>query len=127
MKSKRVHHGHLTLAVCSALLTAGTVAAASGPRPMTTVNNVRLSALTLPVPIAAEGAVPSVLHPSLTGVTGRQEVLGRLAGKSVAGSSGARNRQDVAAEQAAAISRILAVAPSAEVRASVQMVLNAVV
>ncbi|HET9475258.1 MAG TPA: S8 family serine peptidase, partial [Steroidobacteraceae bacterium] len=126
MKSKRVRHGHLSLAVCSALLSAGTIAAAAGPRPMSIDNSARLSALTLPEPIVTEGGRPGVLHPSLAGLTGRQEVLVRLKGESVAGSRESRSRGDVAAEQAAAISRILAVAPSAEVSASVQLVLNAV-
>src|SRR5688572_1726929 len=127
MKSKRVRHGHMTLAVCSALLSAGTIAAAAGPRPLSAVDTARLSALTLPVPITSEGAVPSVLHPSLTGVSGRQDVLVRLSGLSVAGSNDSRARETVAAEQAAVIDRILAVAPSAEVRATLQLALNAVV
>ena len=127
MKSKRVRHGHMTLAVCSALLSAGTIAAAAGPRPLSAADTARLSALTLPVPITSEGAVPSVLHPSLTGVSGRQEVLVRLSGPSVAGSNDSRARETVAAEQAAVIDRILAVAPSAEVRATLQLALNAVV
>jgi len=127
MKSKRVRHGHLSLAVCSALLSAGTIAAAAGPRPMTIDNTARFNALVLSEPIVTEGAIPSVLHSSLTGLTGRQDVLVRLGGQSVAGSKDVRSREDVAAEQAAVISRILAVAPSAEVRASVQLVLNAVV
>jgi len=127
MKSKRVRHGHLSLAVCSALLSAGTIAAAAGPRPMTIDNTARFNALVLSEPIVTQGVIPSVLHSSLTGLTGRQDVLVRLGGQSVAGSKDVRSREDVAAEQAAVISRILAVAPSAEVRASVQLVLNAVV
>jgi hypothetical protein len=127
MKSKRVRHGHMTLAVCSALLSAGTIAAAAGPRPLSAVDTARLSALTLPEPIATEGRVPAVLHPSLAGLSGRQEVLVRLSGQSVAGSNDLRSREDVAAEQAAVIDRVLAVAPSAEVRATIQFALNAVV
>ncbi len=127
MKSKRVRHGQVALAVCGALLSAGTIAAAAGPRPLSVADTARLSALTLPEPISTEGNLPKVLHPSLAGLTGRHEVLIRLGGQSVAGSDESRSREDVAAEQAAAVDRILAVAPSADVRASLQLALNAVV
>jgi len=127
MKSNRVRHGHMKLAVCSALLSAGTFAAAAGPRPISAADTARLSALTLPAPISTEGRLPAVLHPSLAGLTGRQEVLVRLSGLSVAGSNDLRSRESVAAEQAAVIDRILAVAPSAEVRATIRFALNAVV
>ena len=127
MKSKRVRHGQIALAVCGALLSAGTIAAAAGPRPLSVADSARLSALTLPEPISTEGNLPAVLHPSLARLTGRHEVLIRLGGQSVAGSDESRSREDVAAEQAAAVDRILAVAPSAEVRASLQLALNAVV
>ena len=127
MKSKRVRHGQVALAVCGALLSAGTIAAAAGPRPLSVADSARLSALTLPEPISTEGNLPKVLHPSLAGLTGRHEVLIRLGGQSVAGSDESRSREDVAAEQAAAVDRILAVAPSADVRASLQLALNAVV
>ena len=127
MKSKRVRHGHVKLAVCSALLSAGTIAAAAGPRPISAADTARLSALTLPEPITTEGRLPAVLHPTLAGLAGRQEVLVRLSGQSVAGSNELRAREDVAAEQASVIDRILAVAPSAEVRATIQFALNAVV
>ncbi len=127
MKSKRVRHGQVALAVCGALLSAGTIAAAAGPRPLSVADTARLSALTLPEPISTEGNLPKVLHPSLAGLTGRHEVLIRLGGQSVAGSDESRSREDVAAEQAAAVDRILAVAPSADMRASLQLALNAVV
>jgi subtilisin family serine protease len=127
MKSKRVRHGQVALAVCGALLSAGTIAAAAGPRPLSVADTARLSALTLPEPISTEGNLPKLLHPSLAGLTGRHEVLIRLGGQSVAGSDESRSREDVAAEQAAAVDRILAVAPSADVRASLQLALNAVV
>ena len=127
MKSKRVRHGQVALAVCGALLSAGTIAAAAGPRPLSVADTARLSALTLPEPISTEGNLPKVLHPSLAGLTGRHEVLIRLGGQSVAGSDESRSREAVVAEQAAAVDRILAVAPSADVRASLQLALNAVV
>jgi subtilisin family serine protease len=123
MKSKRVRHG-LKWAVCSALLSASTLAAAA-PREAAVGNFARLANLALPesIEIAASGA--QVLHPSLEGLTGRQQVLVRLTSPSVA--LGAASRASVEAEQAAFISRILARAPSAEVVSSVQLTLNAVV
>jgi minor extracellular serine protease Vpr len=123
MKSKRVHHG-LKWAVCSALLSAGTFAAAA-PREPAVGNFARLSTLALPEAVQTAGSGQQVLHPSLEGVTGRQQVLVRLTGPSVA--RGAASRATVEAEQAAFISRILARAPSAEVVSSMQLTLNAVV
>jgi subtilisin family serine protease len=87
----------------------------------------RLASLTLPEVIAIEGVQISRLHPSLAGLTGRHEVLVRLRGNSVAGSGEQVTREQVAAEQAAFINRALAIAPSTEVVASVQLALNAVV
>jgi len=128
MKSTRVRHGQLTLAVCGALLSMSTLAAAAGPRPLTTSNSARLSAITLPEPIVSDaGTRPSVLHPSLAGIKGRQEILVRLRGESVAGSGETRSREQVMAEQAAFVDRILAIVPSAEVVSSTQLALNAVV
>ena len=100
------------LAVCSALLTAGTFAAA-GPRTSAAAGSARLSALRTP----RSGFPPSiaaVLHPSLAGPSGA-EVLVRLVGQSVAGSEVRAAAKRSLAEQAAVIDRILAVAPSAEV------------
>jgi len=127
MKSKRVGHGHMKWAVCSALLSASTLAAAAGPREMSADGLARLASLTLPEAITVEGVQPSRLHPSLVGLTGRHEVLVRLRGESVAGSQGRVTREQVLAEQAAFINRALSVAPSTDVSASVQLALNAVV
>jgi minor extracellular serine protease Vpr len=128
MKSKRVRHG-LKWAVCSALLSASTFAAAAPSRQaIDSVDLERLSALSLPVPLTSEGAsLPSRLHPSLAGATGRVDVLVRLRGESVAGSDEQITREQVLAEQAAFVDRILARAPSAEVSGSMQLALNAVV
>jgi subtilisin family serine protease len=125
MKSKRVGHGHMKWAVYSALLTASTLAAAA-PREADAVSLARLASLTLPEVITMEGASTTRLHPSLAGLTGRHEVLVRLRGESVAGSGEAVTREQVLAEQAAFISRAMAVAPSSEVVGSVQLALNAV-
>jgi minor extracellular serine protease Vpr len=128
MKSKRVKHG-LRWAVCSAVLSASTFAAAAPSRPAITSADIdRLSALSLPAPMTSEGAsLPSRLHPSLAGVSGRLDVLVRLRGESVAGSDERVSREQVLAEQAAFVDRILARAPSAEVAGSMQLALNAVV
>lgn len=124
MKSKRVDHG-LKLAVCSALLSATTIAAA-GPRDVSAANLERLQSF-LAEPTSVTGVLPARVDPSLAGVTGRQQVLVRLAGAPVAGSNGSVTREQVAAEQAAFISRILATAPSSEVLATTQLALNSVV
>ncbi len=126
MKSKRVGHGHMKWAVCSALLTASTLAAAA-PREADAASLAHLASLQLPEVVTIEGVSSTRLHPSLAGLTGRHEVLVRLRGQSVAGSQGAVSRESVLAEQAAFIGRALALAPSTEVIASVQLVLNAVV
>jgi len=127
MNSKRVGHG-LQWAVCSALLTASTFAAAA-PRETSAASLARLESLALPKAIELNvGIAPrSVLHPSLEGATGRLDVLVRLAGESVAGSEEARTREQVLAEQSVVINRILATAPNAEVVASMQLSTNAVV
>jgi subtilisin family serine protease len=77
-------------------------------------------------PASVSGVLPKV-DASLAGLSGRHAVLVRLAGAPVAGSGGAVSRETVAAEQSAFISRILAVAPSTEVLASMQLAQNAVV
>jgi minor extracellular serine protease Vpr len=123
MKSKRVRHG-LQWAVCSALLSAGTLAAAA-PREPALGNFARLSSLALPEAIERVGSGTDVLHPSLDGLSGRQQVLVHLSGPSVA--RGAASRNVVEAEQAAFVSRILSRTPSAEVVSSMQLTLNAVV
>ena len=125
MKSNRVRHG-LKWAVCSALLSAGTFAAAA-PREMSADSLARLSSLSLPEVIRIEGVQPTVLHPSLVGLTGRHEVLVRLRGDAVAKKGSTSTRASLAAEQAAFIDRALAIAPSAEVLATLQLTLNAVV
>ncbi len=127
MKSKRVGHGHMKWAVCSALLSASTLAAAAPPREISADGIARLASLSLPEVVTIEGVQPSRLHPSLAGLTGRHEVMVRLRGESVAGSQERVSREQVLAEQAAFINRALALAPSAEVVASVQLALNAVV
>jgi minor extracellular serine protease Vpr len=126
MKSKRVGHGHMKWAVCSALLTASTLAAAA-PREMGADGIARLQDLKLPVPIESLDRAGEVLHPSLSGLTGRQEVLVRLQLPSVGRSGGQVTRDQIAAEQAAFISRAVSLAPSTNVIASLQLTLNAVV
>ncbi len=127
MKSKRVGHG-LRWAVCSALLSATTFAAAA-PRETSAASLTRLESFTLPEVVQTDlGTSPrSTLHPSLAGATGRLDVFVRLRGPSVAGSEDATTREQVLAEQAAFINRILAVAPNGEVVASMQLATNAVV
>ena len=124
MKSKRVGHGHMKWAVCSALLTVSTLAAAA-PREPDALSLARISSFALPEAIVAEGVPSTRLHSSLAGLTGRHEVLVRLRGQAVAASGGQVTREQVAAEQAAFINRALALAPSTEVVASVQLALNA--
>jgi hypothetical protein len=126
MKSKRVRHG-LQWAVCSALLSASTFAAAAPSRESSAASLERLASLTLPEVISTEGILPSRLHPTLAGASGRIDVLVRLRGQSVAGSSESVSRDQVLAEQAAFVDRILARAPSVEVSGSAQLALNAVV
>ena len=126
MKSKRVGHGHVKWAVCSALLSATTLAAA-GPRSLTLNDGAHLASITLQSPIVDASYESLVLHPSLANVSGQQLVLLRLRTPSVAESNGAISRAQVEAEQAALISRLVARAPSAEVVSSVQLALNAIV
>jgi minor extracellular serine protease Vpr len=127
MKGIRVGHG-LRWAVCSALLSASTFAAAA-PRETSAASLAHLNSFALPSAIETTGtAAPrSVLHPSLQGASGRLTVLIRLKGDSVAASQEWRSREQVAAEQAAVINRVLAAAPNAEVVASMQLSTNAVV
>ena len=126
MKSKRVGHGHMKWAVCSALLTATTFAAAT-PRQITADGIARLQSLKLPVPVETVEAQGQVLHPSLANLVGRQEVLVHLQLPSVARSGGQVTREQIANEQAAFISRAVALAPSTNVISSVQITLNALV
>jgi subtilisin family serine protease len=127
MKGISVGHG-LKWAVCSALLSASTFAAAA-PLEMNAASAARAKAFALPEAIRTTAAGPTrgVLHPSLENVRGRVEVLVRLTGESVAGSHEARTREQVAAEQATVINRLLASSPNAEVVASMQLSTNAVV
>ncbi|HWP86308.1 MAG TPA: hypothetical protein VNM70_00415, partial [Burkholderiales bacterium] len=82
----------------------------------------------LPQAIHLDGITTrSVLHPSLKDASGRVDVLVRLGGESVAGSEETRTREQVLAEQAQVINRILATSPNAEVVASMQLAINAVV
>jgi subtilisin family serine protease len=127
MKGNSVGHG-LRWAVCSALLTASTFAAAA-PRETSAASLARLESFALPAAIEQSGGLPtrSVLHPSLEAATGRVTVLVRLGSESVAGSEESRSRESVLAEQSAVINRILATSPNAEVVASMQLSTNAVV
>jgi minor extracellular serine protease Vpr len=125
MKSKRLTHGVKT-AVFSALLTASTLAAAA-PRVLPDASAARLASAGSFTPVVIENAASPALHKSLAGATGRQTVLVRMKGESVAGSEETVTREQVLAEQSAFISRILAVAPNAEVISSTQLALNAVV
>jgi subtilisin family serine protease len=126
MKGISVGHG-LRWAVCSALLSASTFAAAA-PRETSAASLARMEAFALPEVVELAGVSPrSVLHPSLDGASGRLEVLVRLGGLSVAGSNESRTREQVLAEQAGVINRILAVAPNAELVASMQLSTNALV
>jgi minor extracellular serine protease Vpr len=126
MKGISVGHG-LRWAVCSALLSASTLAAA-GPRETSAASLARLESLALPEAIELAGAsTRSVLHPSLAGAEGRVDVLVRLASQSVAGSNELLTREQVLAEQSVVINRLLALAPNAELVASMQLSTNAVV
>jgi minor extracellular serine protease Vpr len=125
MTSKRVGHG-LKWAVCSALLSAGTIAAAA-PRDLNAVSTARLANVESSEAVIIENSASPKMHPSLVGVSGRQTILVRLKGDAVAKAYSTSTRASVAAEQAAFIDRALGVAPSAEVVASLQLVLNAVV
>ena len=126
MKSKRVGHGHMKWVVCSALLSASTLAAAA-PREISADGIARLQGLKLPVPIESLDRQDEVLHPSLAGLIGRHQVLVRLQLPSVGRSGGQVTAEQIASEQAAFISRALSLAPSTNVVASLQLTLNAVV
>ncbi|HTU67116.1 MAG TPA: S8 family serine peptidase [Steroidobacteraceae bacterium] len=125
MTSKVVGHG-LKWAVCSALLSASTFAAVS-PRDLSAVSTARLANVGSTEAVIIENAASPRLHPSLQGATGRQTILVRLTGEAVAKKNSVSSRAALAAEQAAFIDRALAAAPSAEVVATLQLVLNAVV
>jgi len=125
MKIKRVGHARMAWAVCSALLSASTFAAAS-PRDLSSDSLARLASLSLPQPIFTESLDSPALHASLANATGRQQVLVRLKSPSVAAGGGQVTREQLLAEQADFISQTLSRVPSAEVIASVQLVLNAV-
>ena len=106
MKSKRVGHGHMKWAVCSALLSASTLAAAA-PQEIDAGGLARLQNLKLSVPVESLGRQDEVLHPSLAGLTGRHQVLVRLKLPSVGQSGGQVTYDQIASEQAAFISRIV--------------------
>jgi subtilisin family serine protease len=125
MKSKRVGHG-LKWAVCSALLSASTFAAI-GPRNLTAISSERLANVGSTRAVVIENAASPKVHPSLVGVTGRTQILVRLEGDAAAKKNSISSRASLAAKQAAFIDRALAIAPSAEVVATLQLVLNAVV
>ncbi len=125
MKSKRVGHGHVKWAVCSALLTASTLAAAA-PRDLDSAGIARLTSLSLPQAIESTEIGALTLHPSLANATGRQQVLVRLKTPSVAVGGSSVSREEVLIEQADFIARALQTAPATEVLGSVQLVLNAV-
>ena len=76
----------------------------------------------MPAYLLAAFCIPASRAPQ-----GAVDVLVRLVGESVAGSGEARSREQVLAEQAAFINRILARAPNAEVTARCSSPLNAVV
>src|SRR5881394_747787 len=105
MKSNRVGHG-LKWAVCSALLSAGTIAAAGAPRSISTDSAARIAGVNFSNAVVIENAPSPALHPSLQGVTGRQAVLVRMRGSSVA-ESAAQTREQVLAEQAAFLDRAM--------------------
>src|SRR3954469_3790531 len=125
MKSNRVHHG-LKWAVCSALLSASTFAAVA-PRDMSVISTARLSTVDSEGPVVIQNAASPRLHPSLASVTGRTQVLVRLKSDAVSKENSHSSRGALAADQAAFIDRALALAPSAKVVATLQLVLNGVV
>lgn len=125
MKSKRVGHG-LKWAVCSALLSASTFAAIA-PRDMSAISTARLANVGSTEAVVIDNAMSPKVHPSLVGVSGRTQILVRLTGDAAAKKNSISSRGSLAAQQAAFIDRALAIAPSAEVVATLQLVLNAVV
>src|SRR5688572_9997336 len=126
MKSKRVGHGRALAAVCGALVSASTFAAAS-PREMTADYSAHLASFSRPEAIVTDEVASPALHRSLADASGRLQVLVRLRSPSVAVGKGAVTREKLVAEQAAFISQMLARAPSTDVITTVQLVLNAVV
>jgi minor extracellular serine protease Vpr len=126
MKFTRLGRGPLQWVACSALLSVATFATAA-PREISASGQARLDALTLPEQVEAVPAEDLVLHPSLSGLTGRHQVLVRLRTPSVSESGELTSRDQLLAEQAAFIDRALARAPSTEVIASLQLAINAVV
>jgi subtilisin family serine protease len=124
MKSKRVGHG-LKWAVCSALLSASTIAAAT-PRDVRADSSARIAGVNFSDAVVIENAPGPALHRSLDGVTGRQTVLVRMRGASVAESGATQTREQILAEQAAFIDRAMALAPSAKVISSTQLASNTV-
>ncbi len=124
MKSTSNRRGaRFAWAIGSALLTASTLAAAGAER-LAVADADRLGALALPEAIVSESSDALTLHPDLRNLTGRQNVLVRLTTAPLA--SGQSSRAAIEAEQAAFIDRAVGAAPSAEVIATVQLVLNAV-
>src|SRR5262245_7130259 len=84
MRCSRVRPG-LNWAVCRALLSASTFAVAGPPRTTSAASLDRLASFALPEAVSTEGTVlPGRLHPSLSGLTGRVDILVRLTGESVA-------------------------------------------
>ncbi len=126
MKSKRVGHGRMRMAVYSALLSATTLAAA-GPQELSADDIAHLSSIAVPDSLQAASLDSPALHRSLVGAEGRHQVLVRLKLPSVAVGGGQVTREQVLAEQADFISQTLARVPSTNVLASVQLVLNAVI
>src|SRR6185295_6447611 len=126
MKSKRVRHG-LKWAVCSALLSASTFAAVAPRENLPALSTERLASLGRSEVVVTENATSPKLHPSLSGVTGRTQVLVRLKGDAVAKELSTSSRGSLAAQQAAFIDRTLALAPSAKVVGTLQLVLNGVI
>jgi subtilisin family serine protease len=76
-------------------------------------------------PVTVSGLTRDVLDASLGGAVGEQQIIVRLRTPTIANVGGAGKAQ-IATEQAAFVQRVLAVAPTARVIASTQIVLNAV-
>ena len=114
MKSKRVGHG-LKWAVCSALLSASTLAAAA-PREMSAASLARLESFTLSEADRHRGHTASAdcIRVSRVSLAAAKSWCACAANRSP-GPKEHVTREQVLAEQAAFIDRILAVAPSTEV------------
>ena len=126
MKSKRVGHGHMKWAVCSALLTA----ALSRPQRRAKLDAASLARLAFSR--SARGhhdrrRSSARLHPSLAGLTGRQEFSCVCTAQSVAGSADGHARTGARPSRPRSSIARSRVAPSTEVVATVQLALNAVV